>query len=198
MMTAPKTSHPIGKAMKNLHKQISKAEECYGNFLSEYESDVHAIKKYAEVRVLKTLWEAKVNGRKRTSEGDDEEDRAKGYERKFQEQQGHLLKALDIAISSTLKETGTSQDCEAQLEKQDRADRLISKVSLAFGQIRSLLNAVSDREQSCKDLLAELRILKVLVDPEAEMNRDLYRSSAAVEAGEDEREEESRSHQDWE
>lgn len=176
MMVNPEPQpQSIGKAMKSLHKQIGKAEECYNNFVIEYDSDVQSIKKYGSPEVLKELWAAKVTGKEANEDESGGDEDAESYRKKFERQNRSLLEAMKKAVSSELKETGSARYTEAFKEKSERAIRLLDRVALFRDQIGKLLEKAPNGESYCKDLVKELRGLKNLVDPEAELYKDLYK-----------------------
>jgi hypothetical protein len=202
-MANPTSGLPIGKAMKSLHKQIIRSEEVYNNFMSDYENEVASIKKYCPPEMLKKLWVAKMVGLKRT--GDDIDDRTDsdcdGYMEKFAMQKETLEISLKEAVSSVVKDVGVTRRNEEQHEKVARGDqarRLLQKVSVYKSQLSELLEDAPMREQSCKDLLIELGTLRALVDPGAEMNRELYRVGGCDEGDNEGESENSGGQRLWE
>lgn len=178
-MANPRDSPPqsIGKAMKNLQKQVAKAEQCYSDFVMEYDNDVQFIRKYGSREVLKELWAAKVTGKKSTDFEDGGDEGVENYRKKFDEQKKSLLGAMKNAASSELKETGSAHYTDAFNEKSERAIRLLDRVALFRDQISRLLEKAPSGEHYCKDLVNELGQLKSLVDPESELYKDLYKDS---------------------
>jgi len=98
---------PFGIAMRDLHRQLGRAEELYTRFQTEYENDIAAVRKYAPARTLREMWYQKVKGARdpqtfaegevRTAEGEPER-----FEEQFTEMETRVLAALQAAASSTL------------------------------------------------------------------------------------------------
>ncbi len=174
-MSGPaKGCKPIAQAMKELHKQIGKAETFYRDFQSEFDSDTSSLKNYANQELFKQLWVSKIVGKMdplmREGEDDDpysnsreEDDDEKEYQKKFGDMRRDMTAALKAAVASTMK---------GNVRNLEKAERLLDKVETAHRQIEPLLEAASKEKRHCKDLLVELDQLKNLVNPEADNNKD--------------------------
>jgi hypothetical protein len=172
---------PFGTAMIQLHKQIENASAFYNEFHTDYDCDVQPIKRYATVDVLSKLWVLKVIGKHdpRTTEGDEviEDDESLRFKVKFRDMKLRVEKALDAALSSTLK--GGQHHSRRCVNRMESAKRLKEKVDTANEQILILLDAAADAREHCRALVDELELLKGLINPDLDNNKDLYKSGGS-------------------
>lgn len=197
-MAGRKSSVSFGRGMKKLYGALDKAEQYFSNFLQEYDNDMGSTEKYATLEIMEELWKLKVGGKrdKRTIKDDNppnDEDSDKPKQ-KFLEKKRDLNHALQLALNVGLEDDRHTSRAKARKES---AKRLQNKIDVASGQIGDLLDeAVKDRDQ-CAALLEEIKMLKVLVDPEAETNRDLFKVVDGEQDGSSDAEEE-RGRDGWE
>lgn len=160
----------FSKAMKSLYKTIGSAEAFYGQFLNDFESDIQNIKDYAGPELLKKMWRNKVENKKQK---EDEE----SYQDMFDKQRTSLLATMRDFVGSVLdKDTVRGWRDEDSKDKEELVEALRQKVSFYCAQIRPILKGTPDRH-SCKRVLGDLKLLKEAVDPDSELNKDLFKKS---------------------
>ncbi|OWO97784.1 hypothetical protein B2J93_8895 [Marssonina coronariae] len=175
-MAAPaKNAIPFGRAMIKLHKVIGKAEDFYNQFLSNYDSDIAAVKPYAKSEVLNKLWIMKVTGKADDcSYGDGEENsEGEGSLDRFNEWRKKVTLTLKDAVDCKISE---GQEPRKSTSRVESMERLRKKVATANEQLKVLLHDAKNGRESCRVLLVELGLLKTLVDPEAESNQGLLKA----------------------
>ncbi|PBP25245.1 ribonuclease p complex subunit [Diplocarpon rosae] len=175
---------PFGKAMIKLHKVIGRAEDFYNQFLSNYDSDIAAIKPYAKSNVLNKLWIMKVSGKADdgSSENGGEYLDGEGSLQKFNDWREKLSQALKDAVDCKISE---GQEPRKSASRAESMERLRKKVVTAYEQIKVLLCDAKTGRESCRVLLVELGLLKNLVDPEAESNQGLVKPGDYVDDQDD-------------
>lgn len=165
--------------MRKLHGQMEAAETFYQGIQQEFDNDTTAMKKYATEEVLTELWQNRVNGKRDSRlEAEDTADDDSFRETKFQfmEMRKDIERALAIALQSSTKiEKGESKKSRGRCED---ARRLQKKVGTAAGDILDLLVKATMERDECEALLRELGGLKKLIDPEADENKRLYKTTA--------------------
>jgi len=199
-------SLPFGRAMNKLFRQLEQAEKFYGDFQLEYDSDISEIKKYATVEVLSALWILKVKGGRdrRDSLGSqhtmgDEISSERATER-FEAMQRKTIQSLEGALTSTLNEGPRLS--RRQMTRIESAKRLQRKVDIANEQILDLLESATRGREYCEGLLSELELLKALIDPINEKNRELYKGGrddgglSSIEDDHDEQQQQPAAQQD--
>lgn len=167
----------FGKGLKKLFRQILQAEKLYGNFRSEYDSDISGVTKYANEDILNKLWISKVKGKK--NPGDYEGSHGQAVEdaflaspaEKFDAMSDKVSDALSGALDSFREETPQSRK---QIPRVEAARRMAQKVGTASEQILDLLESAARGREYCSALLSELGLLKTLIDPNTEQNKLLY------------------------
>lgn len=161
----------FSKAMKILYKSIGSAEAFYGQFINDFESDIQNIKDYAAPELLKEMWINKVKKGKKQME--DEE----SYQDTFDKQRTSLLTAMREFVESVLDkdEVRGWRDGDSK-DKKELIEALRQKVSFYCAQIRPVLKGTPDRH-SCKRVLGDLKLLKEAVDPDSELNKELFKKS---------------------
>ena len=171
---------PVGKAMKELHKQLLKAETTYTGFQRDYDQEVSSIQIYATDDMLKKLWVLKATGRRFNRSSDQDQNyyndhRSNGLEddelpaARFEKTNKRIRQALQDALNSS----PTEQNCSRrQKARMDATERMREKIDTATGQITKLLHSAVKGREYCEALLREVEHLRSLVDPEK--NHDLY------------------------
>lgn len=198
-MVGRKSSVSFGRGMKKLYGALHRAEDYFNNFIQEYDNDMGSTEKYATLEIREALWKLKVGGKrdKRTIRDDDNLLNDEGFDKpkqKFLEKKKDLNHALQLALTVGLEDDRHTSRAKARKES---AKRLQNKIDVASTQIGDLLDeAAKDRDQ-CAALLEEIKMLKVLVDPEAETNKDLFKLVDGEQDGSSDAEEE-RGREGWE
>jgi len=184
-------SLPFGKAMRKLFKQSVKAEQFYSNFQSGFDEDIAAIRKYATPEILTELWLLKVSGgdgnRRQSIESQDttldNEISSDGSVELFETMRTKMVRSLNTATCAKLD--GTPRPSRKNMSRLDSAARLQRKLDVANEQIQDLLQKASKGREYCDGLLNELELLKTLIDPENERNKELYSASGDEQDGAD-------------
>jgi hypothetical protein len=174
---------PFGIAMRDLHRQLGRAEELYTRFQTDYDDDIATVRKYAPARTLREMWYQKVKGARdpqtfaegevRTAEGEPER-----FEEQFTEMETRVFAALQAAASSTLSGGRRSENRQARV---DASERLKRRAHLALEQFIDAMERAKRRREDCRYLVNELQQWQTLLNPEIEMNRELYRLSEEEE-----------------
>lgn len=183
MARSGNTPLPFGTAMKDLHRQLGRAEELYSRFQTDYDNDIAAVKRYASARTLREMWFRKVKAARDPQTFAEDEDRtADGEPEKFEEQfaemETRVATALQMAASSTLSGGRPSERQHARIEA---SERLKQRAHLALEQLMNLMARAKARREDCRYLVNELQQWQTLLNPESEMNRELYRLSEEEE-----------------
>jgi hypothetical protein len=170
---------PFGRAMKNLHNQLGKAEELYSRFQSEYENEIAAVKKYTKARTLSSMWASKVKGERDPQTFAEDEDRLadddiEKFDQNFADMEKKVAAALRTAVSSTLNMVQSSEKQQARFQA---SKRLQQRLRLALQQFMDLMEKAKESGEHCRYLVDELQKFQALVNPDSEMNKELYRSS---------------------
>ncbi|KAJ5054888.1 uncharacterized protein L3040_001150 [Drepanopeziza brunnea f. sp. 'multigermtubi'] len=174
---------PFGKAMIKLFKDIGKAEEFYGSFVTDYEDEISTLKRYAPSELLNKLWIARVEGKPDGGSFDEGEEIPEGEKSfvMFEEKKSMLIRSMEGAANSMIIESRSPKH-EVRAEAQKR---LREKVQTAHKLIMALLDGAPRKHSQCKSLLSELGMLKALVNPEEDANRGLFKSGNDTEDGGD-------------
>ena len=178
MVASRKDAMPFRGAMNKLFHQIEQARECYSEFQSQYDNEVFQIKNYATQKVLDELWGLRVAGKKdrRTlEEGESitDEDSHEKPKEMFNDTRERMRRALEHAVYSTIQ---PGQESRKNAIRHEAAKRLQRKVATAQDQIMELLTSAPKGREDCDELLKELELLRILVDPENERNKQLYKA----------------------
>ncbi|KAK2629045.1 hypothetical protein QTJ16_002148 [Diplocarpon rosae] len=184
MAARGKNAIPFGKAMIKLHKVIGKAQDFYNQFLSNYDSDIAAVRPYAKSDVLNKLWIMKVSGKPDDGSLEDggEISDGEGSLDKFHDWRDKVTQALKDAVDCKINE---GQEPRKSASRAESMERLRKKVVTANEQIKVLLHDAKNGRDSCRVLLVELSLLKNLVDPEAESNQGLVKPGDYVDDQDD-------------
>jgi hypothetical protein len=164
----------FGKAMIKLHQQIERAEQFYGQFRDEYNTDIQGIKRYVTDENLLTIWVLRVKGQrdpKVAGNQDEEEQQLAEAAERFPSFKKKLRDAFSEALCSTMNQGKTDRKAAIRL---DSAKRLKEKVVLAHSQILDLLDLLPKAPEHCEEMLRELGELRTLIDPTTEKNQELY------------------------
>jgi hypothetical protein len=163
-------SLPFTLAVAELFRQLEAATAFYIAFGKEYSDDIKKIKQYATREILENLWIRKVRRAKNPTGESQNQDEGRyagtgfpDYEDQFAIWKRKVCHALDGAIASSL-DTGNSNDRSGGARQQSMA-RMIDKIRTAHRQLLPLLGAAWKREQVCRDLVTELKLLRDLVNP---------------------------------
>ncbi|KAE8451374.1 hypothetical protein EG329_004003 [Mollisiaceae sp. DMI_Dod_QoI] len=198
-MAGRKTSVSFGRGMKKLSRALQKAEDYFTNFLAEYDNDMLSTERYATLGIREELWCLKVAGKRDKRINKDEQnpldDEGEKPRQKFEEKKKDLNHALQLALNVRLEDERPTARAKARI---DSAERLQSKIEVATGQISDLLNKAATGRDHCASLLDEINMLKTLVDPELETNRDLFKLVDGEQDGASDAEEDDRGGQAWE
>lgn len=172
---------PFGRAMRDLHRELGRAQELYNRCLSDFENDVSTIRRYTNADTLSGMWAAKVDGvrdRRNFPEGDDQgaDENGEKFRQKFTEMEEKVRRALDAAASSTLNvyrpHEGLSDRKQARLAA---SERMKQKVHLEMDQLLNLMEDAKASREHCRHLVHELELLQSTVNPEEQMNQELFR-----------------------
>lgn len=199
-MAGRKSSVSLGRGMKKLHKVLGKSEDFFSTFLSGFDQDMNSIEKYVTLEIQEELWRLKVAGKrdKRTIKDDQyqQEDEGEKPKKKFEEKKKDLNHALQLALTVRLDEEKDTSKAKARLES---AGRLQEKIRVANDQISELLEKATKDRDHCSALINEIRLLRALVDPDGEGNKDLFKLVDGEPDGASDAEEEgSRGRDAWE
>jgi hypothetical protein len=182
---------PYGKTLQNnggsfaaaltkLFKVLGKAEDLYSSFQGEYEKEVSSIRKYATYDVMDHLWKLRIGGKREKNDlrdADaqiDDETHGEKPSQKFEDMKTKIVHTMEAVLDSTIKEdrgSGRSKTC------YEACDRLKEKVAIATNQIGKLLESVTRSPENCTALLNEIRLLKSLADPNADVNKNVFKAS---------------------
>ncbi|CZR55044.1 uncharacterized protein PAC_04930 [Phialocephala subalpina] len=192
VMAGRKSSVSFGRGMKKLYGALDKAEQYFNNFIQEYDNDMGSTEKYATLEIREQLWKLKVAGKrdKRTIKDDDNQPNDEGSDKpkqKFLEKKKDLNHALQLALTVGLEDDRQTSRAKARKES---AKRLQNKIDVASTQIGELLDEAVKYRDQCQALLDEIKMLKVLVDPETETNKDLFKLVDGEQGGSSDAEEE--------
>jgi hypothetical protein len=80
--------------------------------------------------------------------------------------------ALQVAASSTLS---GGRPSERQRARVEAANRLKQRVHLELGHVMDAMERAKATREDCRYLVNELQQWQTLLNPESEMNRELYR-----------------------
>jgi hypothetical protein len=170
--------------MRDLHRELGRAQELYNRCLSDFENDVSTIRRYTNADTLSGMWAAKVDGvrdRRNFLEGDDQGADENGengekFREKFTEMEEKIRRALGAAASSTLNvyrpHEGLSDRKQARLAA---SERMKQKVHLEMDQLLNLMEDSKASREHCRHLVHELELLQSTVNPEEQMNQELFR-----------------------
>jgi hypothetical protein len=200
-MSGRKSSISFGKGMKKLEKVLQKSDDFYHQFIQNFDNDMSSTANYATIEIQEKLWRLKIIGKKdknavrdiQNQRGDEEEDSEKP-KKKFEEKKKDLTHALQVAMEvqfEKLKDTPRSRACVQS------AVRLQAKIRTANSQIIDLLEVSTEDRDQCEALLNEIRLLKTLVDPESDQNKDLFKDDGERDGSSEAGEEEVRSRSGW-
>jgi hypothetical protein len=169
--------------MRDLHRELGRAQELYNRCLAEFENDTATIRRYTNVETVAGLWAAKVDGvrdRRNFAEGEDQggDENGEDFRQRFTAMEDRVRRALDATISSTLNmyqpAEGLSDRKQARLAA---SDRLKQRVHLDMEQILNLMVDAKRSRETCRHLVHALEQLQVAVNPEEQMNQELFRPS---------------------
>jgi hypothetical protein len=169
--------------MRDLHRELGRAQELYNRCLTEFENDTSIIRRYTNVEIVSGMWAAKVDGvrdRRNFPEGEDQggDENGENFRQIFTAMEDKVRRALDAAVSSTLNvyqpAEGLSDRKQARLAA---SERLKQSVHLDMEQILNLMENAKRSRETCRHLVHALQQLQARVNPEEQMNQELFRSS---------------------
>jgi hypothetical protein len=168
---------PFGRAMRDLHRQLGQAEELYSRFQIEYDNDTATVRRYATATTLSDMWLRKVRGTRDPqtfAEGENRiaDDELENFQARFAEMEMRVAAALQVAASSTLS---GGRPSERQRARVEAANRLKQRVHLELGHFMNAMERAKATREDCWYLVNELQQWQTLLNPESEMNRELYR-----------------------
>ncbi|KUJ08872.1 uncharacterized protein LY89DRAFT_690843 [Mollisia scopiformis] len=192
-MSSRKSSVSFGRGMKKLSRVLTKSEEYFSQFIGDFDQDMNSTEKYATLEIQEQLWRLKVAGKrdKRTIKDDQnhQEEDGEKPKKKFEEKRKDLIHALQLALTVRLDEDRDTSKAKARIET---ANRLQDKIRVANDQISELLDKSTKDRDHCGALLNEIRLLKNLIDPEMDGNKDLFKVTDGEPDGASDAEEEGR------
>jgi hypothetical protein len=161
-----------------LWAELEKAEDFYVTFLAEFDSEVEANpKKYASRTSINSLWYRKARDTKprpKPKSDDEEENQAdlRSNKQHFEDDQKSLPKTLTTALSATYNK----QANRSAIDKIccGNAGRMHDKVKLSKEHLVRLLKESMSTREPCVMLLAEIKYLKGLINPDDEDNKAMY------------------------
>lgn len=170
---------PFGVAKTQLFAELEKAEEFYIVFLTEFDDEVGANpKKYASRTSINSLWFKKARDTKpkpKPEEDEDEEDNQadlRSNKQHFEDDHKNLPKTLATALSSTYNKNANRSPVDKICS--GNAGRMHDKVKLSKEHLVRLLKESMSTRESCVMLLAEIKYLKGLIDPDDKDNKAMY------------------------
>jgi len=171
---------PFRRAFNDLHRELVRAEEWYNVCLTEYEDDVQHIRNYSSAEDLTNIWAAKVRGerdRRGMAEGDDQQaDKGtKTFREIFAETETKVANALQAAADSTSKMPAGRQLSERQRVKFDACEGLKQRAHFELQQLLNYMERAKESGDACRHLVNQLQQFKETVNPESEVNRDMFK-----------------------
>jgi hypothetical protein len=167
--------------MRDLHRELGRAQELYNRCLTDFENEVSTIRSYTNADTLSGMWAAKVDGvrdRRNFREGDDQgaDENGETFKQRFTKIEEKVRRALDAAASSTLnlyrRHEGFSDRKQARLAA---SERLKQRVHLEMDSLLTLMEDAKASREHCRHLVHELELLQSTVNPEEQMNQELFR-----------------------
>lgn len=199
-MAGRKSSISFGKGMKKLERILQKSEEFFSQFIEDFDSDMRPTEKYATVDVQEKLWRLKVIGKRdkkiiRDPQNQQEdEDDGESPQKKFEEKKKDLNYALETALNVQFEDDRSTSRLKARV---DAATRLQEKIRVAKSQVTILLDESTNDRHHCSALLNEIHLLRTLLDPENQSNRDLFKDDGEQDGSSEAGEEEGRGRAAW-
>ncbi|KAF4636183.1 hypothetical protein G7Y89_g1907 [Cudoniella acicularis] len=168
---------PFGTAMINLYRVLGEAEQVYQNFKSEYDRAIESSSmmiNYLPDDLLTAIWRKMLAAKKYKNTFSTQQNSMEQLEKftqKFADAKDNVMRAMECALKSTIKEADNSQFTMARLNS---SIRLQQKVEVSNHHIRDLMESAPEGRHHCVALLVELDRLKTLINPADENNSKLY------------------------
>jgi hypothetical protein len=171
---------PFGRAMRDLYRDLGRAEELYNGCLTEFDNEVATIRGYTDANTLANMWASKVDGVRdpRNFPADEEAPDANGQRlrQRFTEMEERIRRAFHAAISSTLHMYPPATSDRKQARHR-ASERLKQKIHLELEQLLNVMEHAKESREECRHLVHELQQFRNAVNPEEQMNQELYRPS---------------------
>ncbi|KAH6669532.1 hypothetical protein B0J14DRAFT_598901 [Halenospora varia] len=159
----------FGKAMKALEREIDTAQNFYEGFLREYDGWISNRSDCLTDDLLNAIWKNMIVGKKyknsiSSDQNNNSNNELEEYTQKFSNQKREITRAMSCALRSTMRGGRESSLVAARLNS---ARRLQEKIETAQHQITPLTDAALEGREHCVALIAELKMLKNVMDAES-------------------------------